>query len=159
MESGDATGPSATDEEDDAAPLLDVLGDAVSREILAAAANSPVTVEGLATTCDVSESTVYRRLNQLSRLGLVERTSQLTTDEQGTYRTTMSGLYVAVDGDGIRVARNKTPTDPLAAAMQVVLDAVDLRQLRYDGEHNTVDLTVALSDDDFETFLGLYSDS
>ena len=159
MESGDSTDPSDADEEDAAAPLLDVLGDAVSREILAAAAGTPVTVERLATICDVSESTVYRRLDRLSKLGLVERASQLTADEKGRYRTTMYGLYVAVDEDGIRVARNETPTDSLAGAMQMVLDAVDLRQLRYDGERNTVDLTVALSDDDFETFLGLYSDS
>jgi DNA-binding transcriptional ArsR family regulator len=37
----------------DAAAVLDALGDAVSREILTAAAGTPVTVEDLAMVCDV----------------------------------------------------------------------------------------------------------
>lgn len=143
----------------DAAAVLDALGDAVSREILTAAAGTPVTVEELAIVCDVSESTVYRRLDRLNTLGLVERCNPLVSDAKGAYRTTMCGLYVAVDDAGIAVETDELTTDALAAAMRVVLEAVDVRRLSYDRDTGTVDLSVALADGDFETFLKLYADN
>lgn len=147
------------DNEVDAAAVLDALGDAVSREILTAAAGTPVTVEDLALTCDVSESTVYRRLDRLNTLGLVERCNPLVSDAKGAYRTTMRGLYVAVDDAGIAVEADEATTDALATAMQLVIDAVDVRRLSYDREEGTVDLTLSLADGDFETFLDLYTDN
>ena len=147
------------DNEVDAAAVLDALGDAVSREILTAAAGTPVTVEDLALTCDVSESTVYRRLDRLNTLGLVERCNPLVSDSKGAYRTTMRGLYVAVDDDGIAVEADEVTSDALAAAMRLVIDAVDVRRLSYDRDDGTVDLTLSLADGDFETFVELYADN
>ncbi|WP_136591692.1 ArsR/SmtB family transcription factor [Salinigranum halophilum] len=143
----------------DAAAVLDALGDAVSREILTAAAGTPVTVEDLAMVCDVSESTVYRRLDRLNTLGLVERCNPLVSETKGAYRTTMRGLYVAVDDSGIAVEADELTTDALAAAMRLVIDAVDVRRLSYDRDDRTVDLTLSLADGDFETFLKLYADN
>ncbi|WP_136602679.1 winged helix-turn-helix domain-containing protein [Salinigranum halophilum] len=143
----------------DAAAVLDALGDAVSREILTAAAGTPVTVEDLAMVCDVSESTVYRRLDRLNTLGLVERCNPLVSETKGAYRTTMRGLYVAVDDSGIAVEADELTTDALAAAMRLVIDAVDVRRLSYDRDERTVDLTLSLADGDFETFLKLYADN
>jgi DNA-binding transcriptional ArsR family regulator len=147
------------DSEADAAAVLDALGDAVSREILTAAAGTPVTVEELAMACDVSESTVYRRLDRLNSLGLVERSNPLVSDAKGAYRTTMHGLYVAVDDAGIAVETDELSTDALAAAMRLVIEAIDVRRLSYDRDAGTVDLTLSLADGDFETFLKLYADS
>ena len=143
----------------DAAAVLDALGDAVSREILTAAAGTPVTVEDLAMVCDVSESTVYRRLDRLNTLGLVERCNPLVSETKGAYRTTMRGLYVAIDDSGIAVEADELTTDALAAAMRLVIDAVDVRRLSYDRDERTVDLTLSLADGDFETFLKLYADN
>ncbi len=142
-----------------ATAVLDALGDAVSREILVAAAGTPVTVEELAMVCDVSESTVYRRLDRLNTLGLVERCNPLVSDSKGAYRTTMRGLYVAVDDAGIAVETDDLSTDALAAAMRLVIDAVDVRRLSYDRDAGTVDLTLSLANGDFETFLKLYADT
>jgi predicted transcriptional regulator len=109
--------------------------------------------------CDVSESTVYRRLDRLNTLGLVERCNPLVSDSKGAYRTTMRGLYVAVDDAGIAVEADDLTTDALAAAMRLVIDAVDVRRLSYDRDAGTVDLTLSLADGDFETFLKLYADT
>lgn len=142
----------------EAAAVLDALGDAVSREILTAAAGAPVTVEQLATACDVSESTVYRRLDRLNTLGLVERCNPLVSEAKGAYRTTMRGLYVAVDGSEIAVTADGSPDEALASALRLVAEAVDLRRLSYDRDAGTVDLTISFDDDDFQTFLRLYTD-
>jgi predicted transcriptional regulator len=152
LDFGGDDGTNATD-------VLDALGDAVSREILIAAAGTPVTVEELAIVCDVSESTVYRRLDRLNTLGLVERCNPLVSDSKGAYRTTMRGLYVAVDDAGIAVEADDLTTDSLAAAMRLVIDAVDVRRLSYDRDRGTVDLTLSLADGDLETFLKLYADN
>lgn len=143
----------------DGAAILDVLGDAVSREILTAGVSSAVTVETLATDCDVSESTVYRRLDRLNSLGLVERCNPLGADSKAAYRTTIRGLYVTITDSGIAVGADDTQADSLAAAMQLVLDTVDLRRLSYDRDAGTIDLTLSLQDGDLETFLSLYTDS
>jgi len=142
----------------EAAAVLDALGDAVSREILTAAADAPVTVEQLATACDVSESTVYRRLDRLNTLGLVERCNPLVSEAKGAYRTTMRGLYVAVDAGEIAVTADGSPDEALASALRLVAEAVDLRRLSYDRDAGTVDLTLSFDDDDFQTFLQLYTD-
>lgn len=144
-------------EDADGAAVLDVLGDAVSREILTAAIDGPVTVEQLADGCDVSESTVYRRLDRLNSLGLVERCNPLGAESKGAYRTTIRGLYVAVDDSGIDVEADHTEADSLAAAMQLVIDTVDLRRLSYDRDAGTIELSLSLRDGDLETFLDLYT--
>jgi hypothetical protein len=71
----------------------------------------------------------------------------------------MRGLYVAVDDAGIAVEADDLSTDALAAAMRLVIDAVDVRRLNYDRDAGTVDLTLSLGDGDFETFLKLYADT
>lgn len=62
----------AAAEEGSTAELLDVLGDEHSRAILAAASEAPVSSKELTSRCDASPSTVYRRINHLLDLGLLD---------------------------------------------------------------------------------------
>lgn len=143
-------GTGADDAHPESAAVLDALGDSVSREILEAAVGT-VTVEELATRCDVSESTIYRRLDRLSDLGLVERDHLAA---KGGYRTTMDDLRVSLDEAGFGIERG--PADDFAEALAVVLEALDVRGVEYDADGQTVDVSLRLDDETFRTFLDLY---
>lgn len=135
--------------------VLDALGDAVSRQILVAAAGTVAGVDALSERCGVSNSTVYRRLDRLESLGLVERVDRPVAGTSG-YRTTMRGLYVAVDAEGLTVAYDEGATaDELATAFGIVCDAVSIDRVEYDREAGAVELRLTLGDGDFETLFGL----
>ena len=145
------TGNGFDDAAEDGTAVLDALGDPVSRDILAAGADGTVTVDELTARCDVSESTIYRRLDRLSELGLVERDNLVA---KGAYRTTMDGLCVRPEESGVQVER--APGDSLADAISVVLDALDVHCVEYDATDRTVDVSFGLDRGTFQTFLGLY---
>jgi DNA-binding transcriptional ArsR family regulator len=135
-------GPAAgTLADDPAIPVpeaaFDAIGDAVSRTILRVAAERPRTPEELARAGGVSVSTVYRRLDSLTSLDLVERVEAPVRGEPPTYRTVPGSLTVAF-GDGSLVARRSDGGDDLAAAVGRVVDAVDLRRVEYDPDDGTV---------------------
>lgn len=132
--------------------VLDALGDPVSREILTAGRDGTVTVDELAARCEVSESTVYRRLDRLSDLDLVERDNLVS---KGAYRTTMDGLCVRPSGEGFDVER--AADDDFADAMAIVLGALDVKHVEYDAEGRTVDVRFGLDEEAFRTFLGVYA--
>ena len=119
-------------EADRTAPLLDVLGDGVAREILRLGNGRVMTVETFAEHCNVSEATVYRRLRQLHDLGLVEKCAQFEEGvvTQGAYRTTMDSLAIRMTEDGLSVEDG--PHDELADAVDTVRRAVDIDAVNYD---------------------------
>lgn len=138
--------------------VLDALGDHITRAILVAGMDHAVTVEELAVCCGVSESTIYRRLERLIELGLVERRNQLVevSGGSGTYRTTVAGLTARLDADGATVERDGG--DPLADALETVVQNVDLQQLTYDADSNTVDVRIGVDDEErFRRFVALYA--
>ncbi|MFB6106260.1 MAG: ArsR/SmtB family transcription factor [Halobacteriaceae archaeon] len=85
--------------------VLDTLGSEVNRHILALASEAPRSAEDLAGYCDVSQPTIYRRLDTLSDLGLVEATVALDDDgnHYKRFRTTLEETHVAVEDGQFRV--------------------------------------------------------
>ena len=135
--------------------ILDALGDEVSREILVAGMERAVTAEELAQRCSVSESTIYRRLDRLSDLGLIERCNHLVSeaDSKSAYRAPLSGLTIKFDQDGLRV--EPEAEDPFASAIETLLAAVDLEHVNYEAESNDVAVRFSLDDEQVRTFTDL----
>ncbi|SEO22473.1 Helix-turn-helix domain-containing protein [Halogranum amylolyticum] len=140
----------------DSTAVLDILGDAVAREILRLGKQRVVTVEEFAAQCDVSEATVYRRLRQLHDLGLVEKCTQFEAGivTKGAYRTTMDSVTVRVSEDGI--ATESGSDDEFADAIRTVRQTIDLDGVQYDPKENSVQVSFTLDDDTFRTFLDQY---
>lgn len=133
--------------------LLDALGDDVSRRVLQACKQKPLTAEELAETCDVSESTIYRRLETLSSLGLVERTQRVEAPSKTCYETVVDGLSIHV-GDTLRVEPGAS--DYVVDAMRTVLSAIDVQQLSFERENDTVDIRFKLSKTLLDALVELY---
>ncbi|GAA0313154.1 ArsR/SmtB family transcription factor [Halarchaeum salinum] len=81
--------------------LLDALGDARSRAVLAALNDEPRSAKELADALDVSLPTVYRRLDTLEESDLV--TAQMTVADDGNhykrYACAFSALSIRLDDD------------------------------------------------------------
>lgn len=103
------------DDERDVPTVTALLADDVARTILEACLEEPQSAERLSENCDVSESTVYRRLAELEALGLVAARTE--PDEQGhhydVYATTLDRVVVDLTADGfeVRVARRRRMAD------------------------------------------------
>lgn len=102
-------------EEPDVEAVADVLEDDCARCILVRAYTEPMSASALAERCDVSEPTVYRRLETLREHDLLlERTHP---DEQGhhykEYRTNLDRLTVDVTPEGfeVEVSRRESMAD------------------------------------------------
>lgn len=106
--------PTATfvSEESDIETIAAALEDECARCILVRAYNRPMSARDLAEQCDVSEPTVYRRLESLRTQDLVVERTQ--PDERGhhykEYRTNVDQLTVEVSGSGVDVAVNRRET-------------------------------------------------
>ncbi|KTG27032.1 ArsR/SmtB family transcription factor [Haloferax profundi] len=140
--------PESTDDE-----LLDALGDSVSREVLLACKHSPMTAEELAENCSVSESTIYRRLETLSSLGLVERSQRVETPNKTCYETVVDGLSIHL-GDDLRVEAGAS--NYVVDSMRTLLAAIDVKQLSYDNEENSVDVRFELAPHLLDALVELY---
>lgn len=83
------TGDGSDDETDDSpATLIELLGDAHAREILAALREGAKSARALSKECDTSRPTVYRRLERLQAAGLV--TESMEYDGNGHHRRTFA---------------------------------------------------------------------
>ncbi|WP_396613447.1 ArsR/SmtB family transcription factor (plasmid) [Haloferax sp. S1W] len=142
------TVPQNTDEE-----LLDALGDEVSRDVIRACKQNPMTAEQLAENCGVSESTIYRRLEMLSSLGLVERTQRVESPSKTCYETVVDGLSIHI-GETLRVEAGAS--DYVVNAMRTLLTAIDVQQLSYDRSSNTVDARFELEPHLLDALVELY---
>lgn len=95
----DEPDPDRTDE------VLALLEDDYSRSILEAVHAEPRSACDLVEVCDASRATVYRRLDRLDDVGLVD--SWLSYDADGHHRTvfeaTVETLSVDVTDDGLSV--------------------------------------------------------
>lgn len=101
--------------------VLALLEDDYSRSILEAVHAEPRSARDLVEVCDASRATVYRRLDRLDDVGLVD--SWLSYDADGHHRTvfeaTLDAVTVGLGADGIGVT---ITTDDVTADGSVVGD-------------------------------------
>jgi DNA-binding transcriptional ArsR family regulator len=101
--------------EDEVARVAALLDDATVRCILLATRKEPMSAEQLGERCDVSPTTVYRRLDDLRDADLVEERTEL--DEDGhhfsVYAATLDRIVLDVTDDGfaLSVERRETMSD------------------------------------------------
>ena len=92
-------------ERPDPAAIAGLVEDDCARTILVAAREEAMSVTELARRCEVSEPTVYRRLEELLEHDLVEESVRI--DEGGhhrnVYRATLDRVAFDVDADGVSV--------------------------------------------------------
>ncbi|TQQ82713.1 ArsR family transcriptional regulator [Halonotius terrestris] len=91
----------------DTAALLSVLGDEYTRAVLTAMEQTAMPARGIADRADVSRPTVYRRLNRLTEVGLVETvtTAQSNGQDRQAYRVALDAVACSlIDGSTIDAA-------------------------------------------------------
>ncbi|WP_276273969.1 ArsR/SmtB family transcription factor [Haloarcula litorea] len=95
--------------------LADLLGDECARTILVEAKKEPCSAAELSEYAEVSEPTVYRRLERLREYDLVAEDIQPVTDGKNykVYRTELDGIELDLDEDGfeITVSRRERMVD------------------------------------------------
>ena len=95
--------------------LADLLGDECARTILVEAKKEPRSAAELSDCAEVSEPTVYRRLERLREYDLVTEDIQPVTDGKNykLYRTELDGIELDLSEDGfeITVSRRERMAD------------------------------------------------
>lgn len=89
-------------EESDLATIVGLLDDEHARSILTAASVEPMSASELSDLCDVSESTIYRRVDRLSEESLLQETTRPRPDghHETVYSTNLDTFEVTVrDGE------------------------------------------------------------
>jgi DNA-binding transcriptional ArsR family regulator len=94
--------------------VLDVLHDADCRAILHATGEATLSASEVAETCDLAQSTAYRKLDMLTDAGLIEERTRLRRSGKhaSEYVRTVDDVVVSLDADdGVEVtlsARTRT---------------------------------------------------
>lgn len=89
----------------DPATVLDVFGDKLARRILVLASDRPVAAHDLAEQLDVSEPTIYRRVNSLLEYDLVRVNQEIDTDgnHYKTYETALKRASFEIESGGYNI--------------------------------------------------------
>lgn len=99
----------------DASAIASLLADDCARTILVATREAAMPVSDLAAACEVSEPTVYRRVERLREHDLVEERTQIGAD--GNHRTVYAAsadrleFDVSADGVTVSVSRRSSMAD------------------------------------------------
>jgi DNA-binding Lrp family transcriptional regulator len=136
------------------AELLDHLGDDVSRSILACCAAAARSVGELAEQCDVSEATIYRRLNRLLDAGLLDEDTRIdATAVSGgkEYTTAVERVEVTLGDDGVDVVASERRGDDDVPTFTVVESDDEERE-------PVVDLQLRLPESLFSEFLAAWAE-
>lgn len=96
--------------------ILDLLSDEYARDILAATSVKPMSAKQLADQCEMSQPTVYRRVEWLQEHGLIEEQTQIETggNDYSVFAATLSEFSLALaDGDfETEIERTEPPAFP-----------------------------------------------
>ncbi|AEM58543.1 ArsR family transcriptional regulator [Haloarcula hispanica N601] len=96
--------------------ILDLLSDEYARDILAATSVKPMSAKQLADQCEMSQPTVYRRVEWLQEYGLIEEQTQIETggNDYSVFAATLSEFSLALaDGDfETEIERTEPPAFP-----------------------------------------------
>ncbi|MFA1610537.1 ArsR/SmtB family transcription factor [Halobellus rubicundus] len=86
-------------EDPDPGDILDILSDDYARAILAATSVKPMSAQQLADECEMSEPTVYRRVERLREHDLLEERTEVRSDgnHYGVYAATLSELSIELE--------------------------------------------------------------
>lgn len=142
----DASPKSPGDADVHGTAALDALATDVRRDILVAAAGpEPVAAEELIRRTGASESTVYRHLSALLDADLVTKVTFPGVERPPGYRTVVSSLFVDVSPEGVTVRADDE--NGYRAAVEHVLDGVDLRGVSYDPDAGTLSVQLGVDDD------------
>ncbi|MDL5360585.1 winged helix-turn-helix domain-containing protein [Halalkalicoccus sp. NIPERK01] len=114
----------------DCSTLLDTLGNRSARTILTEAAGEPVGIDDLLEACEVSRTTIYRRVNDLVDLGLLEESMTLAEGNQQRRRFRTTGreitLQIGPNGFEARIRSNDSGT----LSDDLLLDDASLERFR-----------------------------
>lgn len=89
----------------DPATVFDVFGDELARRLLVLASDRPVAVDDLADQLDVSEPTVYRRVNTLLEYDLVSEHQEVADDgnHYKTFETALKRAAFEIEAGGYNI--------------------------------------------------------
>lgn len=89
------------DDDPPVAPFLSALDDETCREIIETAADGWYSVDDLVAACDASQSTVYRKVDRLTDLGVLDQSVQIRSSGTHTtvYSCSISDVRLSLDGD------------------------------------------------------------
>ncbi|MFT4964365.1 MAG: DNA-binding HxlR family transcriptional regulator [Halobacteriales archaeon] len=101
-----APGHNRSDESSAPEATIDILSDEYACRIVATLDDGPMAAVDLATECDISRPTVYRRLNRLQSLGFVAATNRHDSDgnHRNYYRLTLDEVKLVINEEGIETA-------------------------------------------------------
>lgn len=90
--------------------LLDVLSDEYAREILAATSIKPMSAQQLADECEMSQPTVYRRIDRLQAHGFLKEQTKIRTSNNHycVYTATLSEVSIELDTGSFEAAVTRT---------------------------------------------------
>jgi DNA-binding transcriptional ArsR family regulator len=85
--------------------VLEAMADPKSRAILAATSERSRSATELSTQCDIPLSTTYRKVDELTSLGLLVERTRLSrpSSHPDEYRRAVDGLTVSIAPDGVTV--------------------------------------------------------
>ena len=97
-------------EDPDVGDLLDLLSDEYARDILAATSVKPMSAKQLSEQCEMSQPTVYRRVERLREHGLVEEQTRIETggNDYSVFAATLSEFSLALDDGAFDAAVERT---------------------------------------------------
>jgi len=92
--------------------VLDALSDEYACRILCALDEEPLSADDLVAECDMSRPTVYRRLDDLSEVGIVDSQRSLSPEghTRQEYHCTLSTATFHISEDGVDGTVQLTPT-------------------------------------------------
>jgi len=92
--------------EDEVSAVFDILRDTDARAILRTIDSEPLSATEISQRCELPLSTAYRKVNQLSRAGLIDE--EVTIDPDGKhpsrYARSLDALQVSITDDGFELS-------------------------------------------------------